>query len=1124
MRRLNTKFDTNGSRAIIVPKRFAADIAGKYGPARGRAKEGRASLIYRTSMVGKKKPLGDKPATIVRVQVVMPQPAPIVKVQETRVLRERVIVKDSVVTKPTVHREREREKPVVQERIVEREKPIVRERVVEREKPIIRERVVEREKPVVRERIAEREKQENPIQARETTLVKSQQRNTIARNGQTDTSDSRDPIRSAMPILGRTIVNRAERKEIINKLFQQPSTARELAFRLLEEEAGRSHLTTVEMAKAAEPMQNTEAAPYTDSVGIWTSRNVNMANRGSREPIRIKKLRSPDVRQVVSVISRDGASRQWNAVVLIDRRTMDRMKTLSASKAAPILMKQAIVSENKADRAQQSLSVQNTIQGKQPLSDQSRDTQALQRELNLGQAVSSQPDAKSGNVENVAAGAPELARPSDTRLARTNGTARDTGPADKLAIDKRLLGVDSSTELFSVTMSEALPSDKGFPIVLRTIDHLGLTVRLMAARAERLGATFVLRNRVEPGATAETGIPSFSKLILRRLTPDPNTFITAKRTAGGATASDTGKAAIGGQLTERVGEQPKPAPEGASTTTINSKSMHEQPAAHISSNESTASKPIERERSVDGSLAKLTTVNGPLGSKSLFNDKAEGEPGSSAVPPTLDGLGILRMSGRVKARLDAPNVVAASAPRALPTGMIVHATRRGLSVLGRMASRVDVGAEGTATRQANGAQPKTVQPNASQLNVIRPDFIQPNTIPNASQPNAMQSNTEHQNVTRQNTVHPSVFGPNLGSSVEAENASANGTLPSERTQHTDLVMKQPSETSKLGFEEGAPHVSDRSTERAHLARLEPTMSDGLGHTPRVRFTFRNRPNGSFTQNKTEPVVRDIQSSPTASNRISSTSTPLASRVVPETNRLDTAPRIGNADDRQVNLHWIARTSRPMTVARKSSFVPHRTGTQVNRTAADRVQTAHTTQQAQTTQPTLTTRSMLSTRTMHPMETRMMTLPTHPSQLTQPMLPMQTTQSMQPMTHQLLSGSESFLDAQGQPEEKPLFMAPSLAHTALRRTRQQEARQTSGKPNLAAAPAAMELRRNAAQPVKASTEPAPAAVTVEAPPQIDAKQLQKAIEAMPQLNPDQLAERVYTALMKKMKFERRLRGY
>ncbi len=1099
MRRLNTKFDTNGSRAIIVPRRFAADIAGKYGPARRRTKEGRASLIYRTSMVGKKKPLGDKPATIVRVQVVMPQPTPIVKVQETRVLRERVIVKDNVVTKQTVHREREREKPIVRERIVEREKPIVRERIVERERTVVRERIVEREKPA------------NPVQASDTPLAKSQQRNTMARNGQTDTSDSRDPIRSAMPTLGRTIAIRAERK-VMKTLFQQPSTAREIAFRMLEEEAGRSHYTTVDMAKAAEPtIENTGTAPYTATIGMRSSRDVNMANRGSREPIRIKKLRSPDVRQVVSVTSRDGASRQWKAVVLINRRTMDRMKTLSASKAAPILMKQAIVNENKpAERAQESLSVQNTIQGAQPLSDQSRDT------LNLGQAVSSQPDAKSGNLENrnVAAGAPELARPSDTRLARTNGTARDTGPADKLAIDKRLLGVDSSTDLVSVTMSEALPSDKGFPIVLRTIDHLRLTVRLMAARAERLGSTFVLRNRVEPGATAETGIPSSSKLILRRLNTDPNTFITAKRTANRATASYTGKAAIGEQLNERVREQPKPAPTDVSPTTINSESVQEQPAAQFSpKNESSASRPIERERAVDASLSKLTSVNGSLGSNGLLNNKAEGQPGNSVVPPTLDGLGILRMSGRVKARLVAPNVVAASATRALPTGMIVHATRRGLSVLGRMASGVGLGAEGTATRQANGAQPKTVQPNASQL-VLRPDVIQPYIVPNASQSNAIQSNPEQQNATRHNTVHPSVFGPKLGSSDKAENASANGTLPSERTQIADVAMNQPSETAKLGFEEGAPHESNRSSEWAQLARLEPTMSDGLGHTPRVRFTFRNRPQGSFAPNKTEPLVRasDIQSSPTASNRISSTSAPLASRVVPETNRHDTVTRFGNADARQVNLHGIARTSRPMMVARKSSFVLHRTGTQMERTAADWAQLAHPTQQAQTTQPTISTRSMLATHSMQPMQLTQMAQPMH---LTQPMLP---------MTHQFFSGSESFPDAQGQPEEKPLGMAPSLAHTALRSSRQQEARQTSGKANLAAAPAAMELRRNAAQPVKASTEPAPAAVTVEAPPQIDAKQLQKAIEAMPQLNPDQLAERVYTALMKKMKFERRLRGY
>ncbi|QMV41105.1 hypothetical protein [Cohnella cholangitidis] len=72
-------------------------------------------------------------------------------------------------------------------------------------------------------------------------------------------------------------------------------------------------------------------------------------------------------------------------------------------------------------------------------------------------------------------------------------------------------------------------------------------------------------------------------------------------------------------------------------------------------------------------------------------------------------------------------------------------------------------------------------------------------------------------------------------------------------------------------------------------------------------------------------------------------------------------------------------------------------------------------------------------------------------------------------------------------------------------------------------ASLELRRNVREPAA----PEKTASHVEAaptPPEINVEQLQKAISSMPQLNPDELADQVYKSLMKRMKFEQRLRGY
>jgi hypothetical protein len=72
-------------------------------------------------------------------------------------------------------------------------------------------------------------------------------------------------------------------------------------------------------------------------------------------------------------------------------------------------------------------------------------------------------------------------------------------------------------------------------------------------------------------------------------------------------------------------------------------------------------------------------------------------------------------------------------------------------------------------------------------------------------------------------------------------------------------------------------------------------------------------------------------------------------------------------------------------------------------------------------------------------------------------------------------------------------------------------------------ASLELRRNvrelaAAEKNQGHVEAAPT------PPEINVEQLQKAISSLPQLNPDELADQVYKSLMRRMKFEQRLRGY
>lgn len=74
---------------------------------------------------------------------------------------------------------------------------------------------------------------------------------------------------------------------------------------------------------------------------------------------------------------------------------------------------------------------------------------------------------------------------------------------------------------------------------------------------------------------------------------------------------------------------------------------------------------------------------------------------------------------------------------------------------------------------------------------------------------------------------------------------------------------------------------------------------------------------------------------------------------------------------------------------------------------------------------------------------------------------------------------------------------------------------------APAPADLEMRR---QERPASVPERPREAAAPEPRPVDEEQLKEALSRMPELQPDKLADQVYKALMKKMKFEQRLRGY
>ncbi|WP_143106667.1 hypothetical protein [Cohnella sp. OV330] len=94
-----------------------------------------------------------------------------------------------------------------------------------------------------------------------------------------------------------------------------------------------------------------------------------------------------------------------------------------------------------------------------------------------------------------------------------------------------------------------------------------------------------------------------------------------------------------------------------------------------------------------------------------------------------------------------------------------------------------------------------------------------------------------------------------------------------------------------------------------------------------------------------------------------------------------------------------------------------------------------------------------------------------------------------------------------------------AELRLRRAQQAGAAEAQPQP----APAAeLELRR--APKAGAPAQQQPMQPAAQEPPRLSTEQLQQAVREMPELDPERLADTVYTALMRRMKFEQRLSGY
>ncbi|MFD2331955.1 hypothetical protein ACFSR7_22095 [Cohnella sp. GCM10020058] len=100
--------------------------------------------------------------------------------------------------------------------------------------------------------------------------------------------------------------------------------------------------------------------------------------------------------------------------------------------------------------------------------------------------------------------------------------------------------------------------------------------------------------------------------------------------------------------------------------------------------------------------------------------------------------------------------------------------------------------------------------------------------------------------------------------------------------------------------------------------------------------------------------------------------------------------------------------------------------------------------------------------------------------------------------------------------------PRPAPAAELRLRRSQQAGSPAAPPLAAPSAELELRRT--PKAAAPAQPQPMQPIAQEPPRLSTEQLQQAVREMPELDPERLADTVYTALMRRMKFEQRLSGY
>ncbi|MFD0674107.1 hypothetical protein [Cohnella sp. GCM10027633] len=1188
MRKLQSTFETNGSRAIVVPKTFSSDIAGKYGAMKRGAQKNRTSLVYRTASADKKKSQREKPTTIVRVQVNMPQPAPIVKVQETKIIRERVVVKDNPANIPDVQRERaEREKPVVRERIVERDKPVVRERIVEQEKqvvrdriveqekqvvrdrilereksPVVRERIVERDKPVVRERIVEREKSPNTrqraVDREKTPFAQARLADRLTRMIESARNENKSSRKALKP---------AERRERISRIFNEQSTARELAFRLLEE---ATHLTDEsptgeDTAMAGSPLGTDGTSPRRQSQAARQSRNMINARKGSIEPPTYKQKSANAAQQRIRISQRNGASRPWSAVVMINRSRAERLKPQDRLAPMPNVVWKLATQQRFADRYIESRGSETVREvARRDSAERAREASspngegAASREIRRIAEERQERQERQANVADrgttseATAISGDTQRPSkaDAQSSQRDGAGRGK-PIDRLELDRNLLGDEPTTDEVTVTTSGGLPPlSASLPIRLRVVGTDGITVRLLSAKAERLGATLFLRGRADP-ASRSMESPSASRLILRKLASSTDTFATAKRAPlrGDTPSQSTAPSATGNamlnlaetartpSLRDSAGTPVSNAPNASGNRSANGTDFGLSPNAANAPNN-------PRSQNSRNSQTVADAVNEAGLRKEAVKIGALNVGDSASSPSAVR----MPISARTVVRRSVTGGTVKTPPRATPAGTIVHASKRWLAAAHRAQRNNNGLASASAGRQPNAA---TADPSASPPARSSASNAASTTLRNqrnnaavsvsgAGAASARHTNaagpgaeTRFTNVAGQatgrtapgadaqasaaadsNMMHAAAGGTNDNAAPALNTTNAAITTPDaanslapdtgetiasaklsrrKQARMPELMHREPGEAAKA--EEAERAVADPATSQpGQTAAVRPSAGteelaaseelpvrarpiERSGESPAIRFTFRNRPIDSAGSNK--PA-----SAGSAARRQSVPQARISARPTRES--LPSAAR-----DEGGTLQG----TRATLVARRRAEAGPRNASMIQRLSPRSVATANgpMTAAGATRSPSLAS-SLMRERA--------------------------------PMTTLLYPDTGAMSDSlQGHEANTSYVAQPMAPMTTLRRQQQQQASgRTSAKASAAPAPAAMELRRQATPQTPPPAEPAPAAVTVEAPPSIDAKQLQKAIESMPQLHPDQLADRVYTALMKKMKFEQRLRGF